>query len=146
MHNTSILQNKYCTIEAYPEEISWETLSFVYHLPGEEKAQSENQPWPEEKCRGVGHPVPTQTPWQWPGLFLRRQTAPDTQWGWEQNDSISSCWDCSSRVFTLSRRERQPQSRIQHLPWRWESNGWSPLQHQKPGKTDYNYFSLDTES
>lgn len=46
---------------------------------------------PEEKCQGRGHPVPTQTPWWWLGLSLRRQRVPGTEQGWEQDDRISSC-------------------------------------------------------
>lgn len=128
MHNASILQNKYCTVEAYPEEISWEMLSFVYHLPREEKAQSKNQPWPEEGCQGMGHPVPIQTPQGWLGLSLRRQTVPKTKWGWEQNDRISSCWDCSSWVFTFS--PKQNTTSVSEVGKQWMSPASAPKARQ----------------
>lgn len=77
-----------------------------------------------------------QTPWWWLGLSLRRQAAPSTKC-WKE-DRVSSGWDCSFWAFTLSLRERHL-----HLSQRWESNGRSPFQHQKQGKTDYYSFPLD---
>lgn len=55
-----------------------------------------------------GTPCAQQTPWWWLGLSLQRQTASSTK-RWKE-DRISSGWDCSFWAFTLSLRERHPQS------------------------------------